>query len=105
MKYNVENLLKLREDNLFLKGGIGVGLSNTIVKAITIKRDLEDIEKVIIKPERTNIDIMTHAKLIKDYGENRKKQVEILKNSGNLLSDIAKKLEEDYNETIRLIKS
>ena len=104
MKYDVENLLKIREDNILLKCCSGVGLSNTIVKAINIKRELEKIDEVLLSPSRTESDIMTHAGLVKEYGENRKRQIAILDKSKDLLGDIAVKLEKDYEETVKIIK-
>ncbi|MDE5943165.1 MAG: hypothetical protein K2H30_03040 [Clostridia bacterium] len=104
MKYSVENLLRIREDNIDLKGHIGVELSGLIARAINIKCELEKVEEKLLTPARTDKDIFNHAQLIKDYKENRQNQIKVLLGSGALFKDISLSLEKDYEETVKLIK-
>lgn len=107
MKYNLEKLQQIKEEVAKFKGPIGDELNRLITRCIVIKQEFEEVEKQLMVPEGDKTEFLEkHMQLIVEYQQNRERQIYVLQLVfGDSVQDISVRLEEDYHETVKLIKS
>ena len=105
MEYNIERLQQIKEEVAKLKGPLRNELHYLITRCIIIKQELEELDKIFATPERTEEDIIKHIRLVKEYKQNRDRQIVILQHISADVQNISAGLAEDYQETIDLIKA
>ena len=106
MKYDVEKLRQIKEETASLKGPYGNELNFLITRCIIIKQELEEVEKLLITPDSSKAEnIAKHMQLIKEYKQNRDRQIALLPEICGNRQGISAGLAEDYQETVKTIKA
>ena len=105
MKYDTENLQKVKGEVAKLKSPFGYELHHLITRCIVIKQELEELDIILATPRRTEEDILKHMRLIKEYKQNRDRQIDILLNLCKNVQGISLVLAQDYENTIDIIKA
>ena len=104
MKYNIENLLKIKEYGEALCGGVKIG-QLYINRTICVLHELEELEAVLASPDRTDADIAKHMQLVRDFRNYFAEQLKTVETIRGFTKKIAEELETEYNYLVNAIKS
>ena len=104
MRYNNDILQEVKKTGELVKVAISVDLFDSINRTMAIKAELEELDKILPKPQRCEKDIVRRMLLVKEYSEVRDKQIKHLLEICGLVQQISVGLQNDYSQTAQIIK-